>query len=246
MAFLIPDNLKSHPDVPAGIRRVAGALQIGLDDDVTVWYEPPFDPTGEKPHLVVLLPDQGIVVLEVLDVEAGGFLGVLRGRLQIERDGKQIEADNPLLRANRLVGVLQERVMADPRLRGVRVPVVSGAALPNLTRGTAISKRLDHIIPLEKCLMRDEILLALSGEAEGTLLRTFAKMLQGNLVGDPITSDQEGILRGIIQPDLVINHTTHTSHNDQITVFRSTESDDDIVRVMDRRQEAMADRKSVV
>lgn len=44
MAFLIPDNLRSRQDVPAGIRRVASAFQVGLDEDVTVWYEPLYDP----------------------------------------------------------------------------------------------------------------------------------------------------------------------------------------------------------
>jgi hypothetical protein len=58
MAFLIPDNLKSRPDIPAGIRRVASAFQVGLDESAVVWYEPLYDPSGEKPHFVVLLPDR--------------------------------------------------------------------------------------------------------------------------------------------------------------------------------------------
>jgi hypothetical protein len=46
MASLVPDNLASRKDVPAAIRRVARAFQVAADDDVTVWYEPLFDPRG--------------------------------------------------------------------------------------------------------------------------------------------------------------------------------------------------------
>ena len=74
MAFLIPDNLKSRSDVPHIIQKVAGAFEVGLADNVTVWYEPLYDPKGEKPHFVVLLPDHGICVLEVR--EKPGIVGV--------------------------------------------------------------------------------------------------------------------------------------------------------------------------
>ena len=50
MAFLIPTTQKS-PDVQPD-QGVASAFQVGLDDDVVVWYEPLYDPS-EEPHLVV-------------------------------------------------------------------------------------------------------------------------------------------------------------------------------------------------
>ena len=47
MAFLIPENLKSRNDVASGIQRVARAFQVGLDEDVVVWYEPLYDPARQ-------------------------------------------------------------------------------------------------------------------------------------------------------------------------------------------------------
>ena len=43
MAFLIPDNLRTRSDVPAGVNRTARVLQDTLDDASTAWYEPLFD-----------------------------------------------------------------------------------------------------------------------------------------------------------------------------------------------------------
>src|SRR5690554_924502 len=97
MAFLIPDNLKSRKDVPEGVRRVAQALQIGLADDATLWFEPPFDPSKQKPHFVLLMPDRGILVLELLELKSSsGLLGVLRSRIRILRDGAEVEVESPL------------------------------------------------------------------------------------------------------------------------------------------------------
>ena len=81
MAFLIPEGLRSRKDVPESIRRVAGALQTALDDDVTVWFEPLFHPIKERPHPVVLEPRRGVGVVEVLRGESQAPLrGARRGR----------------------------------------------------------------------------------------------------------------------------------------------------------------------
>jgi len=61
---------------------VATALKNGLDDEVVVWFEPLFDTTGSKPHFIVLMPDNGIAVLEVLDVRSNKLLGAVRGLLR--------------------------------------------------------------------------------------------------------------------------------------------------------------------
>lgn len=239
MAFLIPDNLRSRQDVPAGIRRVASALQVGLDDDATVWYEPLYDPSGEKPHLVVLIPDRGIVVLEVLEVKGQRLLGILRGRLRFELDGREVEADNPLIRAERLAEVLKGRVAAEARLGGVEVPIAAGAVFPNLSIDEARAKGVDSIVPLERCLFRAHLDDAIAGRGEAELLRAFTRMLGGGMA-EPLPKDKEKILRGLIQPDLVIDRMTLHPGVTQLTIFRPPTNGEDVVRVMDRQQEAMA------
>jgi ATP-dependent exoDNAse (exonuclease V) beta subunit len=131
MAFVIPDNLKSRKDVPGVIRRVVSALQIGLDDDVTVWYEPPYDPTGEKPHLVVLLPGMGVVVLEILNAQKGGLLaGELRQLLVAQENVEVVHLDRLMATA------IREAKMKHPGFdNDDDGEKVAGAALQALERG---------------------------------------------------------------------------------------------------------------
>lgn len=239
MAFLIPDNLRSRSDVPTGVKRAASAFQVGLDDTAVVWYEPLYDPAGEKPHLVVLLPDRGIVVLEALEARAGGVLGVLRGKIRLERDGREVEVDNPLARAERLAATLRQRIGAESRLAGVKVPVAAGAVLGALTREEAAGKKLDKAIELERCLFRTDLEAAMAGTGEAELLRVFARMLGAG--GEPnIDPALEKVLRGLIQPETVIERIGRPGDRGQLAIFQPPKSGEDIVRIMDRQQESMA------
>ncbi len=170
MAFLIPDNLRSRSDVPTSIPGVATALKLGLDDDATVWFEPLFDATGEKPHFVVVLPDHGIGVLEVFDVQTSSLLGTLRGKLRVERDGREVELEQPLVRAETFAAVLRTRIAAEPRLEGSRVPVATAAVFPSLGRDEAEARGLGAIpgLALDDCFFRAEIETARAGGAEPT------------------------------------------------------------------------------
>lgn len=239
MAFLIPDNLRSRNDAPAGVKRAASAFQVGLDDTAVVWYEPLYDPAGDKPHLVVLLPDRGIIVLEALEVKAGGVLGVLRGKIRLERDGREVEVDNPLARAERLANTLRQRIGAEGRLVDLSVPVVAGAVLGALTREEAATKRLDKTIELDRCLFRPDLDAAMAGTGEAELLRAFARMLGGGGRAD-IDPALEKVLRGLIQPETVIERISHAGDHGQLTIFQPPKGGEDIVRVMDRQQESMA------
>jgi len=235
VAFLIPDNLKSRSDVPSNIKRVAGAFQVGLDENVTVWYEPLYDASGEKPHLVILLPDKGIVVLETLDIKAGGVLGVLRDRIRVSRDGQEIEVENPIERAERLSKTLLKRIENENRLNGLKVPVSAGAIFPYLTVDDATKNGIDKIIPLDKCIFKVVIDSAIAGSGEAQLLRSFIKMFgEGELSAQEIPKDMETILRGIIHPEIVIDNDV------QLNLFQPPEGGEDIIRVMDRQQEAIA------
>jgi hypothetical protein len=235
MAFLIPDNLKSRPDVPAGIRRTADAFLVGLDETVTVWYEPLYDTTGSKPHLVLLFPDRGIVVLEALEVKAGGILGALRGKIRVQRDGKEIELGNPLNRAERLAESLRDRIAAEPRLGSV--PIAAGAVFPSLTSEEATEKSLQSVVALQRCLFRSELEAAIRGEGGTVLARHFAHLLGGRTV-EHLDENTEKLLRGVIQPETVIERVAARNRH-QLTLFRPSE-EGDIIRVMDRKQEAMA------
>lgn len=235
MAFLIPDNIRNRQDVPASIRRVATALKLGLDDDAIVWFEPLFDATGEKPHFIVFMPENGVAVLEVLDVKSSKLLGPLRGKLRIERDGVEIEVDQPLARAQAFADVLEGRIAAEPRLARHRLPVVSAACFPSLDRNDAEEKGLAGVGGFDgnRTFFRSEIDDAVGGAVGAELHRRFARILG---LADPVEDSLVDVVRGLIQPHIVIDST---EGDEQLAIFRAPEGAE-IVRVMDRRQEALA------
>lgn len=238
MAFLIPENLKTKTEIPAAVRRVVSSLQVGLDDTCTVWYEPLFDPKGEKPHLVVLLPNRGIVILEVIEFQSTS--GFSSNGIRVSGSGIQSMGSNLLVRADRLATLLRNRIKAELRLTGIKVPVEAGGAFPYQTAPEAKARGLDKVFRLEFSLFKAELDAAIDGSGEAALLRTFHRILGNDLV-DGIPADTEKILRGLIQPDIVIDRVARTPKQAvQLAVFRPPDGDEDILRVMDRKQEALA------
>ena len=234
MAFLIPDNLRSRKDVSEPIRRVAAAFQVALDEDVTVWYEPLFDPTGERPHLVILEPRIGIVVLEVLKGKnKGKLLGALRGKLRVEIDGEEREVDDPLQRASALAETLRDAVATAPGLADV--PVSSIAAFTGIDRKEAERLKLSKTVDLDRCLFKPDLDAAIGDGNGGPLLRVLTRSSSGSMEQE---LDQESInaLRAIIHPDVVISASA-----DQGALFTpGTGTGLSDLKVMDRRQEALA------
>lgn len=241
MAFLIPDNLKSRGDVPAHVRRVADAMQIGLDEAATLWYEPLYDAAGERPHFVLLAPDRGIVVLEVLSTDSKGVLGALRGKLRLKIDGAEMEQDAPIVRAERLAESLRGRLAAEQRLAGTAVPVAAGAVFTGLRREDAEKARLDKVLDLDGCIYRDEIDAAVKGDGEAALRRALVRMLGGAECSLDDTAVM--LVRGIVQPDTVIaarlSNGRARTDAPALQIFSPPEGED-VVRVMDRKQEALA------
>lgn len=231
MAHVIPENFRSHKDISSVVARACTALRNGLDDSCVVWVEPPFDPSGEKPDLVVLIPDHGLAVVEVMDVRASRLLGSLRGKMIFERDGEEIESD-PLGRAESYAEILRDRVAAEPRLAGYRFPVVALAAFPSLDEDEASRKGLDDEL-IGRSLFRQELEAAMSDDDESALDRWFGRRLG---VADPVDGSLVDLVRGLVQPNLVIDASDQA---DQLAIFQPPD-DEDVVRVMDRRQEALA------
>lgn len=234
-AFVIPDNLASRPGASAGVRRVASAFRVGLDEGVTVWFEPPFDPSGERPHFVILLPDRGVVVLECLDVERSRVTGVFGGLVRLVVEGMEEEHESPLARAEELAAALAARIAA--RSGDLYSPVGAAAAFPAVRRADAVEMGLDRGIDLSKCLFADDIDAAVAGHGETGLLRVIAAVLGGAAPPEP---HHEPLLRAVIQPDLVISASARAGSPGQLSIFVPPPTGRAAIRVMDRRQEALA------
>ncbi len=239
MAFIIPENLRSRRDVPNAVRQTASAFQIGLGGDATAWYEPLYDPSGTEPHFVVSFPDRGIAVMEILRVKSGGLLGVLRGKIRLQRDGDEIEADNPLSRAENLAKQLKQRIASEPRIADAELKVGAGAIFTTVSRDEAEEKKLGKVVDLERCLFSEDIKEAVEGYGEDRLMKAFTRII-GPPSEEIFSEETQKILHGLIQPEAVIDNISSSEEPVQQTVFKPPSDSEGIIRVMDRKQEAMA------
>lgn len=233
MAFLVPDNLGSRKDVPETVRRVASAFQTGLEGDSTVWYEPLFDPENERPHFVVLVPQHGVVVLEVVKGKQGSVLGAIGGEIKVEVDGLERSVADPLIRAQCFAGSLRVLFDKDDDLRDV--PIGYAAVFTGADRCEAEERHLGTVVDLDRCIFKPDLDCAIRGGAGDPILRVFARSLDRDPLEEELTAVQLDKLRAAIHPDVVI-----PSAPQQQVLFSAGADDADVVRVMDRKQEAMA------
>ncbi len=232
MAKLIPENLKNRAGVPHAIRRVASVLE-NLPGNAVVWFEPLFDPTGEKPDFVIWLPARGMVVLEVLDAQSDIIMGVKRGKIVLLRDGSEVKIENPFARADRFVEQLRIRVTAESRLAGLDLRVAAGACLPHLSVDDIANKNLGTVFDPSFTICRDDL-----SETNLHLPLAACDRLLGDTLNQGFPNDIDKIVRGIIQPDIVISTISQISG--EAHIFQPSPADQDTIRVMDREQESLA------
>ena len=205
MAFLIPDNLKSRKamfrkGLPGRASPADGTL--GRRDALV---RAPLRSLETEAALRAADAGPGHLVLELLELKtSGGFLGVLRSKIRVLRDGVEVEVENPLDRARRFASVLQQRIGAEPRLKGAIAPVAAGAIFHVLSKSEAEVKGLSAIVSLQHCLFKEDIEAGLSGSGEAALQRTFVRMLNVEY-RTPVRPEIEQLLRGVIQPETVID-----------------------------------------
>lgn len=231
MAKLIPDNLKNRIDVRHALRKLAGLLEC-LPAEAVIWYEPLFDISGEKPDFVVWLPDRGVCVLEVLDVKMEGIIGFKRGKVSLIRDGAEVRIDNPISRAAKFAEKLSQMIAAEPRLAKVGIQVAPGACLPSLSENE-IRKHFGREFDSSFTIFREDV----DERNARVVLSAFSRLL-GSARFSEFSTDIDKLVRGIVQPDIVINRISHSE--EQLQIFQPPNSGEDVIRVMDREQESLA------
>ena len=230
MAFLIPENLSSRRDVPAAASRLAKALREALDDDATVWFEPLFGAGRERPDLVALVPDTGILVLEILGAKNGALRGMRDGGLVVvDRNDNEQVVPTPLARAEAFASDLAERIASAPALGPSDcLAVTAGGVFAYVSRSEAESAGYGRVVDLGRCLFRDDLDVALDNA--GAFRRLVARLLSTEL-RDPIGVEAERVHRALIHPETVIGAPT---------LPFPTPTPAEELQVLDRQQEALA------
>jgi len=237
MAFLQPVNLVSRNDVPGRLQSVARCLRDFLPDDVTVWLERTRD--GERQalrkefeqqhlegieterdlgeaYLVVLDPSAGIVILEV---PARTRSSKRRGRRRLvdTADRDQLK-DLTVQRAAGLRQNLENHKVA-------QLPVTVAVAYPDVPKADVPTR--------EAARFRADVPVLHAEDFSAEALQPALQEIIGGLRA-PLPKHEESAARAAVNPRTVIQGT-----QGQMFAPRS-ESDAEILRTMDRKQERLA------
>lgn len=228
MAFLQPANIPSRNDVPARLQTVAKCLREFLPDDVTVWLERTGDGESRALHRefeqqrfegLEAAGDQGEAYLVVLDPSSGIVILEVPSRIRPgkrrsrrRRIDRDRQRDLTARRASDLRRGLHARNVA-------RLPVAVAAACPDVTAIEAASIRAD--VPV---LCADDF--------DSETLRPALQEIAGG--GRQRVPEEEAAARAAVNPGIVIRGTQGQLFAPQ------RESDHEILRTMDRRQERLA------
>ena len=221
-AFLIPENIPSRPSLPDRLRQVARALRDYMPEETTIWLK---QRKESSPYLELLDPGAGIAVI------TAPLIKHKRAQRRLRPFSKQD-----------LLGIQDDIAERTETLReGIdralvrSLPVKSILATPHHDR-----------IPI-KALdpdQRDLPILTRSDLSEARLLPTIRRIL-GNPSASPINEQDVSRARAVLNPRIIIDPKVIGSDGERpeaLPLFQDPEvAPEDIIRVMDRQQERVAE-----
>ena len=211
MAFLLPENIPTLNNVSKRLNMVGKLLKDIAPDEVTVWLE---HDDHEETYLLVLDPSSGILV-----VEAPSRLPRKR------RWGRQPQAPGVRETVRRRMSEIQGRAVPT----GLDdLPVACTLALPDLRLVDAESYGWGATDPP---LLTQE-------DFQADRLREAFKRVLGGRPDRTLTEQQIQGARSVVNPRIIIGETGEQGR----LAFRPPElSSEEILRVLDRRQERVAE-----
>ncbi len=246
MAFLIPENLASRNDVPARIREVAAALRDSLPAEVTLWLENlaleaqlnlPLADLADKdadededeqgsqePFLAAALPGRGLLLVYVLE----------GGRRALGKVGSLSLGEDPLeralekLREHSRPGL--ERLRETSQKARLDIPVAMACAAPQVSRSAAAKLRKT---PARSVLFAEDFVRLREAVSE-----LFDERRQ---VGADQGEREREVVSAAFHPEVVIRSGDSPPEQGRLALRQELdESDEGIIKVLDRRQEMLA------
>ena len=243
MAFLLPANLVNNMEVPAPLRQAAQAFRDWLPEQVTVTLHtdaesrPATDDVPSagsrdgksRPYLVVLHPALGVVFLDFVPGSTVRALGTSRRSRAVLRRFAEETRERLGQQSDEVRGRLAAQGLTDES-----VPVALAVAAPRLTRARALAGGRTDV---DQFLLQDDLT---SASMEAALRRVIAQAHGGQPhPGATLSAADERRVRAAISPQLIV-HREAPPEQGQL-VFRPPEGGEDVVGVLDRRQERLAD-----
>ena len=217
MGFLLPENIPSRSGVPERLRQTARALRDFTPDEVTVWLR---ETENGLPYLVVLDPASGIAVIDAPSLSARGRARRRRRRVFDSFAMINVAAD--------------VSAAADGLRQGVDAATVAGMGV----KCVLAVPDLDEV-PFERLGEADRHLPILSRRdlSEGQLAGVLRRIIGGGLPS-PMNESEEKRARAVVNPTIILPGRS----TEQLPLFSEpTIAPEEIIQVMDRRQERLAE-----
>ncbi len=222
MAFLIPENIPSRGGVPDRLRHVARALRDFVPDEATAWLREDGD---GPPYLLVLDPRSGIALIEAPPIRTASRRPNWFSRYLKEEDILRIRDD-----IAELVADLRSRI---DRSLVRSLPVSHVVAAP------------DHEEPVDGFQPGENQALLLGSDMTEDRMHTALRRILDATTDAPLSEQQENRVRAEINPRVVIDPKvigSEAASGRTLPLFQEPElAPEDVIRVMDRRQERLAE-----
>lgn len=211
MAEMIPEKLPASST--AGEKRVFAALEQ-LPENCLVYYEPVVQ--SRHPDLIVLMPDVGILVIEVKDWRLAEMTNITADTVAINRRGKSETVQHPRKQARGYMLRLMDECRRHPQASklmqdggrysgGFAFPFCHITVLNNINRSQIEREapELTRLFPPGVTITRDEI----AGWEQAdpvALLATLKACFDPWWPFTPMTPTQVDIMRSVLHPEVVI------------------------------------------
>ncbi|MFC0036470.1 adenosylmethionine decarboxylase [Cardiobacterium valvarum] len=240
MAQILTSLKKSKMTV--GEKRFAQLLSDYLDDDYLVWYNVATSGSIRRyPDFLIFHPGHGLWCLEIKDWHMGNIKGMDKEHVILKSGDQRITIANPLEQARGCCLPIIDRMKKDRRLRHangkyqgkLRFPWAFGAVMCNWQRSRiseAARTLLEDCFPPHLTWYKEDI------EAGGLERNTFLAKLHAMQPFRPLellTDGQSERVRAHIYPEFIIDES-------QKRIFEVEPDHDDIIHIMDARQEELA------
>ncbi|MFA5900560.1 MAG: 3'-5' exonuclease [Hyphomicrobium sp.] len=211
MAEMVPETLAAAST--AGEKRVFSALEW-LPDDCLVYYEPVVQ--ARHPDLIVVMPDVGVLVIEVKDWRLAELTSVTADTIEIHRRGRSEMVQHPRRQARGYMLRLMDECRKHPQASklvqnggrytgGFAFPFCYITVLSNINRSQIEREApdLDRLFPPCVTITRDE-LASWEVADPAALLATLKACFDPWWPFPKMTPTQVDILRSVIHPEVVI------------------------------------------
>ncbi|MBW2031055.1 MAG: ATP-binding domain-containing protein [Deltaproteobacteria bacterium] len=169
MARMYPEDIDRLPEMTEAERTVFRFLRDAArpDEEYICWYRPQIGTPDKGPDFVLFGTKLGLLALEVRDWNIHDILSHTPTHFKIRTGETTKTVDNPDKKARECVRTLVELLEEEPAATsqpqfladGARIPVGRMVAFPNIRNHEYADRGLRWIIPPERALLRDDVMV---------------------------------------------------------------------------------------